>query len=85
MFNINIIKRTEGAKRPTISTGRSAGWDLYSSEDVLISAKSAGKAKTGIAIDMGDRGIYGRIAEKSGWAFNPLQQFLILRGGVIDR
>jgi dUTP pyrophosphatase len=58
----------------------SAGWDLYSSENVVVPARGRALIKTGIKLIV-QIGTYGRIAPRSGLA---LKNGIDVGAGVID-
>lgn len=75
------FKRTsENAKTPTKGSPWSAGFDLYSAEDVTVPAKGKALVKTDIQIAV-PHGYYGRIAPRSGLAH---KHFIDVGAGVID-
>ena len=57
-----------------------AGYDLCSAYNYIVSKKGKQLIKTDIAIEF-PKGTYGRIASRSGLAWN---NFIITAGGVID-
>ncbi|RWS01678.1 deoxyuridine 5', partial [Dinothrombium tinctorium] len=57
------------ATAPTKATANSAGIDLYSAHDYVIRAKGKALIKTDIQLLI-PPGCYGRIAPRSGLAFN---------------
>ena len=59
----------------------SAGWDLYSSENVLVPANIPTLVQTGIKIQYMSEGWVGFIKQKSG---NALKKGWNVYGGVID-
>lgn len=65
---------------PTKGSPFSAGWDLYSSEDVTVSYGKKVCVGTGIKVSI-PRGYYGRIAPRSGLAF---KNGVVVLAGVID-
>lgn len=72
---------SEKAILPKQATSGSAGYDLYSAEDVIIPARGKAVVKTDIALVI-PSGYYGRIAPRSGLAAN---YSIDIGGGVIDR
>ena len=79
--NLYVSRLTDDAKLPTNGTTLSAGYDLYSSEDVKIPPWSKKMVSTGLAMTVPD-GTYGRIAPRSGLAHKNSIDVL---AGVIDR
>jgi dUTP pyrophosphatase len=75
------FERTCGEARvPTKATPGSAGFDLYSVEDVVILSGDRARVSTGLRIALPE-GCYGRIAPRSGLA---LKYFIDVGAGVID-
>ena len=66
---------------PTRSTSKASGYDLYSSEDIIILAYTRGKVSTNIAIHV-LKGTYRRIAPTSGLA---VKHAIDIGAGVIDK
>lgn len=79
--NLYVSRLTDDAKLPTKGTTMSAGYDLYSSEDVKIPPWSKKMVSTGLAMTVPD-GTYGRIAPRSGLAHKNSIDVL---AGVIDK
>ena len=77
---LRFVKITENASTPTKGSPLSAGYDLYSSEDVDIPARDKAAIATDLKISV-PVGTYGRIAPRSGLA---LRDFIDIGGGVID-
>lgn len=79
-IKLEIIKLTENAIIPTRGSSRSAGYDLYSAENIIIPAHGKGLVKTDIQIKL-PRGSYGRIAPRSGlsWKYH-----IDIGAGVVD-
>ena len=71
---------SEKATTPTRGSIRSAGHDLYSAYDYLVTAKGKALVKTDIQIQL-PQGCYGRIAPRSGLAHG---HFIDVGAGVID-
>ena len=78
---IPVIRRSPEAQIPTRGSKESAGWDLYSIEEVTIQPGHRALANTGITIQLPEN-TYGRIAPRSGLAW---KQGLTIGAGVIDR
>ncbi len=68
------------ARAPQRQSDLAAGYDLYSSEDVIIGAGKRDRIKTGVAIAL-PRGTYGRVAPRSSLA---LHSGIDVGAGVID-
>ena len=79
--NLQIQLLSPNGKVPTRSTSEAAGYDLYSSEDLIIPAHTRGKVSTDIAIHV-LKGTYGRIAPGSGLAVKPA---IDIGAGAIDK
>ena len=79
-IKLEIIKLTKNAIIPTRGSSRSAGYDLYSAENIIIPAHGKGLVKTDIQIKL-PRGSYGRIAPRSGlsWKYH-----IDIGAGVVD-
>lgn len=80
MNNINIKLSSNTASLPTKGTDFSAGYDLYSSEELIIKPQNRSIVKTGISLEI-PKGYYGRIAPRSGLAF---KYGINVLAGVID-
>lgn len=65
MAEFKVIK--DGAYLPIRGTEKSAGYDLYANEDVVIPARGRALVKTGITIEMADNE-YLAIVPRSGLA-----------------
>lgn len=76
-FEIRVLR--DGITRPTRSSARAAGLDLYSPIDTVITQGSRQKIKLGIAVQF-EPDTFGKIESRSGMAANGI--FVI--GGVID-
>ena len=81
-MKIKFNKLHPKAKCPVRSNSTDAGADLYSVDDVEIQPLSRAIIGTGIAIEMPDITIYGRIAPRSGLA---LKHGIDVLAGVIDK
>jgi dUTP pyrophosphatase len=84
---IKIKKLTKSAKLPIKINENDAGYDLFSDQEILISAKCREIVSTGIAIQLPKIGnhyeeIYARIAPRSGMA---VKSGIDVFAGVIDR
>lgn len=76
---VNVVL-SEGASAPTRGSDEAAGYDLYSNENGVIEPKDRLLVKTGVVMVL-KKGTYGRIAPRSGLAFNYGIDVL---AGVID-
>lgn len=75
-----VRKLEEDAFIPSKGSEYAAGYDLYAREDFEIKSHGKVLVKTGIAIEM-TKGIYGRIAPRSGMAW---KHHIDVGAGVID-
>jgi len=75
-----IAKLSENATLPTRGSPLSAGYDLYSAEDVEVPARGKGLVKTDLQIKV-PHGTYGRVAPRSGLA---LKHHIDIGAGVVD-
>ena len=71
----------ENATLPTKGSPESAGFDLYSAEKTVVTAKGKALVKTNIQISIPE-GCYGRIAPRSGLSW---KNHIDVGAGVIDR
>lgn len=76
-FKVKLL--SDNAKLPYRATSGSAGYDLFSAEDIVVPAKGKALVKTDIAMTIPD-GYYGRIAPRSSLALKCID----VGGGVID-
>jgi len=76
-----VKKLCPNSKMPCRGSMGAAGYDLYSSKEVMIKAWGRVLVGTGIAVSL-PVGVYGRIASRSGLSLN---YGLEVGGGVIDR
>ena len=79
-MSLDVKKLSPNAILPTLATPGSAGYDLYSAYDVLISPWSHQLVPTDIAVAI-PAGLYGRIASRSGLS---LKFGLEVGAGVVD-
>lgn len=79
-IKFKLIKDGKDTLIPKRSTLKSAGFDLKSSEDCIIPAKSHKAVKTGIIVSLPPNS-YGRIASRSGLS---LKHGIEVGAGVID-
>jgi dUTP pyrophosphatase len=77
---ITFILTTEQASPPIRGTLKSAGYDLKSSENLVIPARSHKAVKTGVKVTLPSN-TYGRIASRSGLSF---KHGIEVGAGVID-
>ena len=77
---LKVKRLTETAQLPTRGSDKSAGLDLYASEDTYVHPGKRNIIKTGLAVVIED-GHYGRVAPRSGLA---LKSGIDVLGGVID-
>lgn len=77
---MQYVKLSPRAFAPTRGTKHSAGWDLYSAEDVTIPAGALQLIQTHIGFVI-PAGMYGRLASRSGLA---LRHGLEVKAGTID-
>jgi dUTP diphosphatase len=78
--NMVSVVLAEGASLPTRGSVEAAGYDLYSNENGVIQPNGRFLVKTGVTMEL-KKGTYGRIAPRSGLAFNYGIDVL---AGVID-
>jgi deoxyuridine 5'-triphosphate nucleotidohydrolase len=69
------------ATLPRCATPGSAGYDLYSAQDLLIPARTRALVHIGISVDI-PNGYYGRIAPRSGLS---ITKSIDIGAGVIDQ
>jgi len=80
MVTIPIKKSIELAKTPTRGSTSAAGYDLYSTEEYILKPLERKLFKTGISLAI-PKGLYGRIAPRSGLAY---KDGIDVMAGVID-
>ncbi|QRY18887.1 ORF-17 [Teiidae poxvirus 1] len=80
MAEIIVYKLSQNAKLPVKKSECSAGYDLASAYDYLILPMERGLVLTDLIISIPD-GHYGRIAPRSGLAYN---HFIDVGAGVLD-
>lgn len=78
--DLYFIRRSPLATIPTRGSDRSAGYDLYSTSNVIIEPQGKALIPIGLTIAL-PKGTYGRIAPRSGLAVN---HFIDVGAGVID-
>lgn len=79
-LSLSFQRLSDNAIKPSRGTAYSAGYDLYSAEDVVVEPLSRKLIKTNIALAI-PLGFYGRIAPRSGLA---LKHGIDVLAGVID-
>lgn len=67
MMHVNVLKLTTDATLPTKATAGSSGYDLYSSEDMVIRGGSTALIKTDLALELPE-GYEAQIRSRSGLA-----------------
>jgi dUTP pyrophosphatase len=77
---MKFILKSPTAIVPTKGSANAAGYDLYSNETITLQFDEATKVKTGIALELSDNSLYGKIESRSG---NALLGFITV-AGVID-
>ena len=77
---LKFAKLSKNATTPTKGSILSAGYDLYSAENIVIEPQNMGLVMTDIQIAV-PYGCYGRIAPRSGLT---LKHFIDVGAGVID-
>lgn len=80
MSELIVIRTDSKARTPRKATQKSAGLDIYSTQDVKIMPNKNGLVSTGIKLILPE-GTYGRIAPRSGLS---LHHMINVMGGVID-
>lgn len=79
---VKFVKLDPNAIIPTKATSYSAGWDLYSLEDITIKGgQGTVLVKTGVGVILPE-GTYGRVGCRSGLAY---KHHLAVSAGIIDR
>jgi deoxyuridine 5'-triphosphate nucleotidohydrolase len=82
-LTFNIVKLSNNAIIPTTAHNDDAGYDVYSTQDVIIPKRSRKLIPTGIAIEFpDDYKCYGRIAARSGLSTKASMD---TGAGVIDK
>lgn len=84
---LQFQKLSDDATTPSRAHEGDAGYDLYSSVDTTVPARSTKLVATDICVRLPDppvpnTSVYGRIAERSGLA---LKKAIAIGGGVVDR
>ena len=79
-MNLRVKKLTQDATLPTRGSGGAVGYDLYSTEEVVVPPTHRALVGTGIAIVL-PVGVYGRVAPRSGLA---VKYGIQVGAGVID-
>ena len=79
-MNLRVKRLTSEAVLPSRGSGGAVGYDLYSTDELIIGRGQRGLISTGIAIVL-PNGVYGRVAPRSGLTVkNGIQ----VGAGVID-
>ena len=78
-IEVKIKKLHQDAKVPIYKKTQAAGFDIYSTEEVLLKANSTTKVPTGIALEI-PHGFYLRIEDRSGMAAKGIHKI----GGIVD-
>lgn len=78
---LKFKKLNEGAKIPVQATKMSVGYDVFSCENITILPNTRAKVHSGIAMELPDIDMYGRIASRSGLSIKKLVD---VQAGVID-
>ena len=79
-MNLRVKKLTSDATLPTRGSGGAVGYDLYSTEELVVPPTHRALVGTGIAIVL-PVGVYGRVAPRSGLA---VKHGIQVGAGVID-
>ena len=79
-MNLLVERASETAILPTKGSDRAAGYDLYASDEAVVPAGGKALVSTGLKIKV-PTGTYGRIAPRSGLAWN---HHLDVGAGVVD-
>ena len=79
-MNLRVKKLNQNATLPTRGSGGAVGYDLYSTEEVVVPPTHRALVGTGIAIVL-PVGVYGRVAPRSGLA---VKHGIQVGAGVID-
>ena len=79
-MNLRVKKLNQNATLPTRGSGGAVGYDLYSTEELMVPPAHRALVGTGIAIVL-PVGVYGRVAPRSGLA---VKHGIQVGAGVID-
>jgi len=79
-MNLRVKKLNQNATLPTRGSGGAVGYDLYSTEELVVPPAHRALVGTGIAIVL-PVGVYGRVAPRSGLA---VKHGIQVGAGVID-
>ena len=79
-MNLRVKRLTIDAILPTRGSGGAVGYDLYSTDEIIIPPTHRGLISTGIAIVLPNN-VYGRVAPRSGLA---VKYGIQVGAGVID-
>jgi len=80
MNNVNVKLLEKNAIIPTKANANDAGWDLYSTVDIVIPSKQRNTVKTGIALEIPEH-MAGLIWPRSGLS---VKKGIDVLAGVID-
>ena len=79
-MSLRIKKLTQDAILPTRGSGGAVGYDLYSTDEIVVSPTHRALVGTSVAIVL-PPGVYGRVAPRSGLA---VKHGIQVGAGVID-
>lgn len=79
-MNLRVKKLVPNATLPTRGSGRAVGYDLYSTDEVVVPPTHRALIGTGIATVL-PVGVYGRVAPRSGLA---VKHGIQVGAGVVD-
>ena len=79
-MSLRINKLTQYAILPTRGSGGAVGYDLYSTDEVVVPPTHRALVGTGVAMVL-PRGVYGRVAPRSGLA---VKHGIQVGAGVVD-
>lgn len=79
-MSLQIKKLSDQATIPTRGSPKAAGYDLYSSEALIVLPGRRGVVSSGISIKLPD-GVYGRVAPRSGLT---VKHGINVGAGVVD-
>ena len=81
MPKVKFVKVAENAKLPTKNNATDTGFDLYSTESVLIPAKGSAVVPVGITVGYIPKGYWFKIESRSGLGF---KHGLMTHPGIVD-
>lgn len=79
-MNLRVKKVTPNATLPTRGSGGAVGYDLYSTDEIVVPPTHRALIGTGIAVVL-PVGVYGRVAPRSGLA---VKHGIQVGAGVVD-